>query len=95
MSAAEAVRWFLMLVACAIVGLNLALAAHASKVLNAARAWRVFVLGKCLLTGYVIVVLWAHRQYGWRWQMAPLAVALLTIVVGLFLLDREYRRRNP
>ncbi len=90
----ETIRYLIILLACLAAGLNVALVVHAPRVLNAATAWRVLLLGKTGLLAYVITVTWVRRHAPLTWHVPLLGVSLVVVLVGLFLLDQDYRQRN-
>lgn len=76
-----------------LLGMNLAFVIHERRREDRV-AWRVFVVGKSLVTAYVGLDLW-QQGGGWGWRL-PLAFAGVTTAhAGIFalLLGRRLRRR--
>jgi len=92
---AETVRVILIIAGFFVLGFNLAVVVHATRIVSAVVAWRLFILGKSLFTVFVIIALYDNlhsHAFGWRIPLGAVAVTLT--LISLVMLDHSYRRRN-
>jgi len=90
---AEYLRYILIVGGLFVLGFNCAVIVHAAEIVRAVRAWRLFLVGKSLMTIFVVIALYDNlhsREIGWR---IPLALsAIFLTLVSLVMLDHSYRR---
>ena len=89
--ATEVLTLVLVGIGLTVLGFNASILIHAAEVVRpakAVKAWRTFIIGKSMLTAYVIVDLWTHHHHPHTWAVALAGVALALTLFSLVLLNR-------
>ncbi len=91
----EILTYTLILCGLGVLGFNAAVVLHAAQIVHQVFAWRIFIVGKSLMTLYVLVSLHANLSHPHTWAVGLAGVAIMLTLISLVLLDHSYRQNHP